>query len=555
MLSRSRSLTLVALVALAAGTAFAAFPGGNGKVAFESNRNGTFDLFTVEPDGTGTTLLVGLAGMERAAAWSPDGRKVAFQTNFNGNFDLWIVNADGTGLRALTSDPASEIQPSWSPDGSRIAFARVDAAVGSYDIWTIDAADGSGAVNVTADPGNDIRPSWSPDGGTILFQSDRDGDTEIYAIGVGAPPSSAVNLTRSLSEDTDPDVSPDGMRIVFVSDRDVFATRLWTMNRDGSGAAVIPGSEPGDRDPAFSPDGTAVTFTRTGFDGIEGVWRMGLDGSGLERIASGGFFTRVPDWQPLPATSENRPPSAHAGADGEIPCAGPDGASVRLDGSGSSDPDSTIGTNDDLAVFEWFVGFGTADERLLGTGAVLDVVLPPGTHEVTLRVTDRGGLSDTDTATWSVFDPDPPSISVEVSPSILWPANHRLVAVRANVVVAGGLCSRGGTAVLVAVTSSEPDDAPGAGDGHTRGDIAGADFGTPDFEVFLRAERMGGGPGRVYTLRYAIAEGAGAGTEASATVLVPHDHANRVADGGEPESRETAISRPVAPPPRPVRRN
>ena len=67
-----------------------------------------------------------------------------------------------------------------------------------------------------------------------------------------------------------------------------------------------------------------------------------------------------------------------------------------LDGSASADPDSSPGTNDDIIVFEWFENFGLETESFLGTGEILEVNLPVGSHVITLRVTDTEGATDTD---------------------------------------------------------------------------------------------------------------------------------------------------------------
>jgi Tol biopolymer transport system component len=548
MIGNRTALTAAIVLLAALGDAHAAFRGGNGEVAFESNRAGGFDLYTVEADGTGTAVLVATTGDDRSPAWSPDGSRVAFQSNVRGNFDIWIVNADGTGLRALTSGPTNEIQPTWSPDGSRIAFARLDPALGTHDLWHVRAEDGSDPRNLTGHPGNDIRPAWSPDGGSIAFESHRDGNAEIYVVDVDAPSSSAVNLTRDIFEDQDPAWSPDGSRIAFVSDRDLFVWQIWSMDRSGSGASLVPGTEPGDREPAFSPDGTALAFTRNGDGGVEGIWRVSLDGTGLALLDAAPPFTRGADWRGIAAEPENGPPSAYAGPDGRLECVGIEGATVRLDGSGSSDPDSTPGTNDDLVAFEWFLDWGGPAERKIAEGAVVDVTLDPGVHAITLRVTDRGGLSDVDEAVWTLNEAPPLSLEAEVSPAILWPPNHRLIPVRGTVRVAEGACSESASVVLVSVTSSEPDDAPGAGDGKTRGDIAGADLGTADFEVFLRAERDGSGPGRTYTLTWAVVEGPSSGASVSAEVFVPHDEPEADPPAESGVRGAVTITRPAAAP-------
>ncbi|HEY2325056.1 MAG TPA: hypothetical protein VGJ82_19520, partial [Thermoanaerobaculia bacterium] len=90
------------------------------------------------------------------------------------------------------------------------------------------------------------------------------------------------------------------------------------------------------------------------------------------------------------AALTNAHPVANAGGDFTVPT----GAPVVLDASRSSDPDSTPGTHDDIAQFEWS-DVTTGTPQLLGSTETLEVPLTPGRHRIRLRVTDRGGLSDT----------------------------------------------------------------------------------------------------------------------------------------------------------------
>jgi VCBS repeat protein/thrombospondin type 3 repeat protein len=220
--------------------------------------------------------------------------------------------------------------------------------------------------------------------------------------------------------------------------------------------------------------------------------------------------------------SSNSPPHASIVAPSSVECGGPAGGLVLLDGSASTDPDSAAGTNSDIVSFEWFRDFGLPGQGLLGTGRLLRVILPLGANSVTLRVTDSHGAGDTSEVSIMVRDTTPPSPTLAADPAILWPPNHRLVPVHPTWVVSD-LCDPRATARLVSVTSSEPDDAPGARDGGTTGDIASADIGTPDTEVLLRAERSSDGPGRAYELTYSATDASGNSTSAIAFVSVPHD--------------------------------
>jgi len=90
-------------------------------------------------------------------------------------------------------------------------------------------------------------------------------------------------------------------------------------------------------------------------------------------------------------------------------------------------------------------------------------------------------------------------------------------------VTAQDLCGPVTQFVLSSVVSSEPDDAAGFTDGATADDIQGAEIGTFDTDLLLRAERAGGGPGRVYTLTYEATDGSGNVGSGVAAVTVPHD--------------------------------
>jgi predicted extracellular nuclease len=107
-----------------------------------------------------------------------------------------------------------------------------------------------------------------------------------------------------------------------------------------------------------------------------------------------------------------------------------------------------------------------------------------------------------------------PTLSVSVSPNMLWPPNHKYVTVQATVTARDNY-DPSPTVELVSVTSNEPDD--GLGDGDTADDIVITDSDT--FQ--LRAERSGTGTGRVYTVTYRATDACGNSTTASATVTVP----------------------------------
>lgn len=144
-----------------------------------------------------------------------------------------------------------------------------------------------------------------------------------------------------------------------------------------------------------------------------------------------------------------------------------------------------------------------------------------GVYVVTYNAQDDAGNDAVElTRTVEVVDTIPPELELSVTPSMLWPPNHKLVEVTVSA-IATDLCDTDPAITLVSVESSEPDN--DIGDGNTEQDIQGADIGAADFSILLRAERSGPGEGRVYTLTYRATDDSGNSVESSTEVTVAHD--------------------------------
>jgi len=196
----------------------------------------------------------------------------------------------------------------------------------------------------------------------------------------------------------------------------------------------------------------------------------------------------------------------------------PWGARVTLDGSGSSDSDSTPGTNDDIVCFDWYK-VDACDpnfEDFLASGEIIDCNLPLGEHIIVLEVIDKADAFDTNEVTIIVQDTTPPELTLSVTPTTLWPANHKMVLITPSW-TASDICDASPEVSLVSITMNEDDEAKG--DGHTTLNIQIGDDGS----IYLRAERSGTGSGRIYTITYQAVDDSGNVAVASATVTVPHD--------------------------------
>ena len=86
----------VLAAAIAAAPAHATFPGANGSIAFDSDRDAPgeqLDIFTMRPNGSHPVNLTNNWAMDQQPNWSPDGRKIAFASDRDGDFEIFVMNA------------------------------------------------------------------------------------------------------------------------------------------------------------------------------------------------------------------------------------------------------------------------------------------------------------------------------------------------------------------------------------------------------------------------------------------------------------------------------
>lgn len=164
----------------------------------------------------------------------------------------------------------------------------------------------------------------------------------------------------------------------------------------------------------------------------------------------------------------------------------------------------------------------------LGCSPASGATFPLGTTPLTCSAKDGSGNPNSCSSAVIVQDTTAPSISlVSANPGVLWPTNppnHKLVPVSITV-MATDICDPSPTCQVVSVTSNEPVLARGSG--HTDPDWIINDPGPKaspaTLGVQLRAERAGGGNGRVYTINVSCSDASGNTTPGQATVIVPHD--------------------------------
>ena len=228
-------------------------PAGD-KIAFQSWRSGSQEIWTAGIDGSNPIQLTAAGAMAGSPSWSHDGRRIAFDARQDPFAHIYVINANGGAPRPVTHGNFNDIVPSWSADDRWLYFGSNRS--GSWQVWKVPS-DGSGpAQQVTTaggmvalesadgrwlffthygEPGIWRRPTgggperkifdgpptgnlnyWTLGGDSVYSLSDRGGQFTLQRID---PETGRTQIVYALKHDPTPfagvSLTPDGKRIIF----------------------------------------------------------------------------------------------------------------------------------------------------------------------------------------------------------------------------------------------------------------------------------------------------------------------------------------------------
>lgn len=184
--------------------------------------------------------------------------KIAFVSDRNGSYNIWSVNADGTGLIQLTND-GYNTQPEWSPDGKEIVWTKSDSVGKRATLWKMNF-DGNRKIQLSSADG-DGSSSWSPDGKTIMYRSDSSNKNGWFSVWMMNSDGSNQHIVNSGGTECEQDWSPDSKRIVFAQASyaglvsDIFVTNIF-----GTTGKWIASHKPFCSRVAWSPDSQKIAY-------------------------------------------------------------------------------------------------------------------------------------------------------------------------------------------------------------------------------------------------------------------------------------------------------
>ena len=222
------------------------------EISFISERDGKREIYIMNSDGSNQTRVTNNSDTEEHPSWSPDGTKIYFMKDLSSRTEIWVINSDGTGPVRLTNNQTRDERPIVSPDGQTILF--MSNRNGNYEIYMMNA-DGSNQRRITNSTGHKIFPAWSPDGLkityglTVMVGGVPQADIHV----MNADGSGDIRLTTANGRDEDPVWSPDGHGIAFQSERNG-NFEIYKMNSDGTEQTRLTNHSSWDGWPSWGTD-------------------------------------------------------------------------------------------------------------------------------------------------------------------------------------------------------------------------------------------------------------------------------------------------------------
>ncbi len=212
----------------------------------------------------------------------------------NGQYQhIGLYNWRTGDIEILTDSGSRDGHSAWSPDASQLIF-QTDRD-GQWELYLYDFTDQT-ERNVTNHPASDMYPNWTPDGRIVHF-SDRSGEAALWLTDPTDGNTEGLTHNDDCRPDYHPNFAPDGTAVAYRADcsgnGDIWHFDLET----GERVNLTASSGATDRYPAWSPDGSQLLFVSSR-DGNEEVYVMKADGSDVRNLTSNPARDGQGSWSP-----------------------------------------------------------------------------------------------------------------------------------------------------------------------------------------------------------------------------------------------------------------
>jgi Tol biopolymer transport system component len=284
-------------------------------VAFASNRDGNWEIYIGTPDGKEQRRVTySTDATDIDPMWSPTGRYVAYESARDGNWEIYMVDMTTGAETRLTDNPAYDVNPFWSPDGTQIAFQS--DRDGQWQIYVLDVATRQ-ATRVSDLQGNDYDPQFSFDGKMIAFHSIRGSNPNNVVYIMNADGSNVQPISDPAGDADNQVWSPDNKLIAYQSnlngDNDIYVYELATGN-----TRLVTNNTIEDYAPTWFCNSPILIFTSdiTGDANLFSTPALPMDASAIQVAKEASQLTTEPHSDLFP---ESVPREENASREGSTP--------------------------------------------------------------------------------------------------------------------------------------------------------------------------------------------------------------------------------------------
>lgn len=268
-----------------------------GMVIFMSNRDGDWDIYTLDLASGALTNLTNNTVDDGFASYSLDGKQISLISNQDrpegGHLNGYLIDDDGGNRTKAAADIPTFMNILLNGRGDwdvRASGGTPDVLVSLRDLnMEVYVRQDGKDTNLSSNGGTDWYSSWSPDGQDVVFSTDRNaGEYDIYvtrADGSGEP----RRLTDTPQDDWSPVFTRDGRWILFASERDHLmsgGTDLlyaidWAAAADSDGVPTMYALEslPTDADPALDSGAVTHNGITVYMSRRDGNWELYAEGA------------------------------------------------------------------------------------------------------------------------------------------------------------------------------------------------------------------------------------------------------------------------------------
>jgi Tol biopolymer transport system component len=284
--------------------------------AFASNRDGNWEIYIGRTDGSfqqRVTYTIGATDLD--PMWSPNGQHIAYESARDGNWEIYLVDV-ATGVETrLTNDGANDINPFWHPDGDKLIF-QSDREDGLWQIYELDVTTME-VTKLSDGAGYDHDASYSFNGEMIVFRSYRDG-AELSAVYVmNADGTDVRQISVPDGDATNAVFSPDDSVVAYQSDADGDLD-IYVYEFSSEQTRLLTDNEIADYAPTWYCESTTIIWTSdiTEDPNVFSVNALPIDEPAIDVLAEAAQLTTDPNADQYP---ENAPSEENASRQRSLP--------------------------------------------------------------------------------------------------------------------------------------------------------------------------------------------------------------------------------------------